>query len=358
MGSIVEKYALIIYGDYMENYEVMVPFWVPQAFGVRLYSKLPGYLFTLISNFDEVKAKYYDALTIPRGRFTELLSVDDKVLGIVKGFANSPIATSCHSQLLLAAAGLLKGKKCTAFASMKPVIELAGSIWWEQRNTTSGFDITACLKDGNILSSIGWPAYAEYLKTLFESMGARVHATKTNSVLSYVGLRIQCPIPCAQALGCKVDTATPRRKKGETCVTATTTTKEPKFSARNVVITCLSQPIGMISVFMTMIALSCRGRSPKLLVMNDNAVNLVKEFAEKNGALAGIGQGQWLLAVAGWKRCACGHGMKVMVKMGGGDVEESKGCVSDGKPVTAIGWSALPSFISQLSRLLGLSFEF
>lgn len=133
----------------------------------------------------------YDALVIPGGRFTELFSVDDRVLSIVKAFAEAgkPIATTCHSQLILAAAGLLKGKKCTAFASMKPVIELAGGIWWEQTGITSPSDITACLKDGNILSSIGWPAHAEILKTLFESMGARIHTTEANSVLFLCGVR-------------------------------------------------------------------------------------------------------------------------------------------------------------------------
>ncbi|KAE8692059.1 Guanylate-binding family protein isoform 1 [Hibiscus syriacus] len=202
MSSVVEKSALMICGDYMEDYEVMVPLLfckpleleliVSLPISFPLYSEFPGHLFTLNSNFDKVKVECYDALIIPGGRFTELLSVDDNVLSIVKGFADAgkPIATSCHSQLLLAAAGLLKRRICTAFASMKPVIELAGGIWWEQPGITSAFDITACLKDGNILSSIGWPAYAEFLKALFESMGARVHATKANSVLFLWGNKI------------------------------------------------------------------------------------------------------------------------------------------------------------------------
>lgn len=141
-----------------------------------------------------MEVERYEALIIPGGRFTELLSVDDKVLSIVKAFveAGKPIATSCHSQLLLAAAGVLEGKKCTAFASMKPVIEMAGGVWWEQPGITSIFDITACLKDGNILSSIGWPVHAEYLRLLFESMGAKFHTSKTNSVLFLCGVRPIC----------------------------------------------------------------------------------------------------------------------------------------------------------------------
>ncbi|XP_022759745.1 DJ-1 protein homolog E-like [Durio zibethinus] len=395
MGSVFKKSALIICGDYMEDFEVMVPFHVLQAFGVRvdcvsptklpgdkcitaihdflgfeLYTELPGHSFTLNSNFDEVDVECYDALIIPGGRFTELLSVDDKVLSIVKGFAEAgkPIATSCHSQLLLAAAGLLKGKKCTAFASMKPVIEMAGGVWWEQPGITSVFDINACLKDGNILSSIGWPAHAEYLKVLFESMGAKIHTTKTNnSVLFLCGdyvedYEINIPFRALQALGCKVDAATPSKKKGETCVTAIYDNEGAQVVSEkrghNFYITANWGDINVDDYDCVIVP---GGRSPELLVMNEKAVTLVKEFAEKNRVIAGIGQGKWLLAAAGilkGKRCATGPGMKVMVKMAGGELEESEGSASDGMLVTAAGWPALPAFLSELSKLLGLSLNF
>ncbi|XVF32477.1 hypothetical protein REPUB_Repub17cG0086200 [Reevesia pubescens] len=394
MGSIVKKSALIICGDYMEDFEVMVPFHVLQAFGVRVdsvsptklpgdkcitaihdffgfehYTELPGHLFTLNSNFDEVEVECYDALIIPGGRFTELLSVDDKVLSIVKGFAEAgkPIATSCHSQLLLAAAGLLKGKKCTGFPSMKPVIEMAGGVWWEQPGITSVFDITACLKDGNILSSIGWPAHAEYLKVLFESMGAKFHTTKTSSVLFLCGdyvedYEINVPFRALQALGCKVYAVTPSKKKGEACVTAIHDDEGAQVVSEkrghNFFITANWDDISVYDYDCVIVP---GGRSPELLVMNEKVVTLVKEFAEKNRVIAGIGQGKWLLAAAGvlkGKRCATGYGMKVIVKMAEGEVEESEGCVTDGKLVTAAGWPAIPAFIFELSKLLGLSLSF
>ncbi|XVF80876.1 hypothetical protein PTKIN_Ptkin15bG0110600 [Pterospermum kingtungense] len=394
MEPVAKKSALIICGDYMEDYEVMVPFHVLQAFGVHvdcvsptklpghkcitavhellgfeLYTELPGHTFTLNSDFDEVQAECYDALIIPGGRFTEVLSVDDKVLGIVKGFAEAgkPIATSCHSQLLLAAAGVLKGKKCTAFASMKPVIEMAGGVWWEQPGISSVLDITACLKDGNILSSIGWPAHAEYLRALFESMGAKIHTSETNSVLFLCGdyvedYEINVPFRALQAVGCKVDAITPNKKKGEACVTAIHDDEGAQvFSEKrghNFFITANWDDIRLYDYDCVIVP---GGRSPELLVMNEKAVTLVKEFAEKNRIIAGIGQGEWLLAAAGvlkGKRCAASHGMKVMVKMGGGELEESEGCVTDGKLVTATGWPALPAFISELSKLLGLSLSF
>ena len=116
-----EKVSYLLH-SHGEN--VLITFLFPQ----QLYTELPGHVFTLNSNFDEVKSESYDALIIPGGRFTELLSINEKALSIVKEFAEAgkPIATTCHSQLMLISAGLLKGKKCFAFPSLKPIIEFAG----------------------------------------------------------------------------------------------------------------------------------------------------------------------------------------------------------------------------------------
>lgn len=58
------------------------------------------------------------------------------------------------------------------------------------------------------------------------------------------------------------------------------------------------------------------------------------------------------------KRCASGKGMKVMVKVAGSEAVESKGCISDGKLVTAASASDLPAFLSELSTALGLAVMF
>ncbi|KAK2648473.1 hypothetical protein Ddye_015962 [Dipteronia dyeriana] len=198
--------------------------------GFQLYTELPGHLFTLNSCFDSVKPESYDALIIPGGQFVELLSVDDKVIITKFAEAGKPIATSCHSQLLVAAAGLLKGKKCTAFPSLKPIIELAGGVWWEQPGIQLVFDIIACLKDGNILSSIGWPAHGEYLNVLLHSMGAKILKTREISMLFLCGDYVE-------------------------------------DYEMNVPFRALQVP---------------GGRSPELLVMDENVVGLVKKFIDND----------------------------------------------------------------------------
>src|SRR5262249_27554610 len=117
------KKILMLVGDFVEDYEVMVPFQAlsmvghavhavcpgkkagenvrtaVHAFeGDQTYTEKPGHDFTLNATFAEVKAEGYDALVIPGGRAPEYIRLDDKVLSLVRGFAqaNKPIAAVCH----------------------------------------------------------------------------------------------------------------------------------------------------------------------------------------------------------------------------------------------------------------------
>jgi D-lactate dehydratase len=125
----------VVLQDYMEDYEAMVPFQTMQALGYQVdavcpdkkagdtcatavhdfegaqtYSEKPGHNFVLTATFSEVKAKDYDALVVPGGRAPEYLSLNEKVLDMVRAFDNEkkPIASICHGQQILAAAGVLK----------------------------------------------------------------------------------------------------------------------------------------------------------------------------------------------------------------------------------------------------------
>lgn len=163
-------------------------FWLNQ-----MYTELTGHSFKLNASFNEVVVDNYDALIIPGGRFVEPLSVDEKVVEMIIEFhkAGKVIVTSCHSQLLLASAGLLKGKMCTAFPSLKPVVELAGGVWWEQEGVDSVLDITECVRDGNVISSIGWPVHDHYLNVLLDSIGARITGSGSISAIFLCGVSLQ-----------------------------------------------------------------------------------------------------------------------------------------------------------------------
>lgn len=119
----------------MEDYEVTVPFQSLQALechvdavcpqkkggdicptavhdfeGDQTYSEKPGHNFTLTANFDDIDVSSYHALVIPGGRAPEYLALNPKVLAIAKEFMDSgkPVASICHGQQILSAAGVLK----------------------------------------------------------------------------------------------------------------------------------------------------------------------------------------------------------------------------------------------------------
>ncbi len=188
------KKILMIVGDFVEDYEVMVPFQALQMVGhtvhavcpdknegesVRTaihdfegdqtYSEKPGHTFTLNATFNEVKPSDYDALVIPGGRSPEYLRLNEQVLEIVSHFSreNKPIAAICHGAQLLAAAGALEGKSCTAYPAVAPEVTRAGGNWVE-------VPIDKAHVDGNLVTAPAWPAHPEWLAQFLELLGTKI----------------------------------------------------------------------------------------------------------------------------------------------------------------------------------------
>src|SRR5688572_28040001 len=152
------KNILLIAGDFVEDYEVMVPFQtlltvghevhavcpgkragesvataIHDFEGHQTYSEKPGHRFTLNFTFEDVNVERYDALVLPGGRAPEYLQLDERVLAIVRHFAsaNKPIAAICHAIQLLVAAGVVRGRRCQAYPTIRPELALAGGEWEE-----------------------------------------------------------------------------------------------------------------------------------------------------------------------------------------------------------------------------------
>lgn len=174
---------LMIVGDYVEDYEVMVPFQALQAFGhsvdavcpdkkagefVRTaihdfggdqtYSEKPGHNFTLNASFSAVQESAYDALVLPGGRAPEYLRLNPRVLEIIRHFAKSgkPIGALCHAAQLLAAARVISGKKLSAYPACAPEVELAGGHF-------ESIGMTEAFVDGNLVTAPAWPAHPAWL---------------------------------------------------------------------------------------------------------------------------------------------------------------------------------------------------
>ncbi len=189
-----KKSILMIVGDYVEDYEVMVPFQALQMVGhtvravcpgkesgehVRTaihdfegdqtYSEKRGHNFTLNATFDQVKPEDYDALLLPGGRAPEYLRLNPRVIEIVHHFSktNKPIAALCHGAQILATANVIQGKKCSAYPAVGPEVTQAGG-------TYVNLAMTDAISDGNLVTGPAWPAHPAWLAKFLAVLGTKI----------------------------------------------------------------------------------------------------------------------------------------------------------------------------------------
>ncbi len=188
------KKILMLVGDFVEDYEVMVPFQALQMVGYQVhavcpdkkagekvrtavhdfegdqtYSEKPGHNFQLNATFADVKPEEYDALVIPGGRAPEYIRLNPRVLEIVRHFAaaDKPIAAICHGAQVLAAAGVVKGKQCTAYPAVGPDVSSAGGQY-------VAVPVDKAHVDGKLVTAPAWPAHPEWLAQFLKVLGARI----------------------------------------------------------------------------------------------------------------------------------------------------------------------------------------
>jgi protease I len=189
-----QKRLLMLVGDYVEDYEVMVPFQallmvghvvdavcpnkragesvrtaIHDFEGDQTYSEKRGHNFTLNATFAEVKPESYDALVIPGGRAPEYIRLNPRVLDIVRHFAgaNKPIAAICHAAQVLAAAGVLSGKSCSCYPAVAPDVTAAGGTYVE-------LAMDQAHTSGNLVTAPAWPAHPAWLAQFLRVLGSRI----------------------------------------------------------------------------------------------------------------------------------------------------------------------------------------
>ncbi len=186
--------VLLLTGDFAEDYETMVPFQILQAVGHRVhavcpgkkageqiataihdfegqqtYSEKRGHNFTLNADFEEAGAAAYDALVIAGGRAPEYLRLDPRVIALVRGFAEAgkPIAAICHGAQLLAAAGVIQGRRVSAYPACRPEVELAGGHYAE-------LPMDGAVTDGLLVTAPAWPAHPAWMAQFLKVLGTRI----------------------------------------------------------------------------------------------------------------------------------------------------------------------------------------
>ncbi len=192
------KKILLIAGDYVEDYEVMVPFQMLQMVGHEVhavcpgkkagetiktaihdfegdqtYSEKRGHNFLINYDFDKVNVADYSGLVIPGGRAPEYLRLNKRVIEIVQEFnkAKKGIAAVCHGPQILVTADIIKNTTCTAYPAVMPDVVGAGAKWCEVNATASN----ACV-DGHIVTAPAWPAHPEWMRAFLKVLGSKIEA--------------------------------------------------------------------------------------------------------------------------------------------------------------------------------------
>lgn len=190
----MSKQILMLVGDYAEDYETMVPFQFLTSLGYvvhavcpdkkagdtiataihdfegdQTYSEKRGHNFAINHDFSAVDTQDYIGLVIPGGRAPEYLRMNARVIEIVREFdsAKKPIAAVCHGPQLLAAAGILQGRNCSAYPACAAEVKLAGGNFAE-------IAVTEAVTDGHLVTAPAWPAHPAWMAQFIRALGASV----------------------------------------------------------------------------------------------------------------------------------------------------------------------------------------
>lgn len=187
------KRILMLVGDFVEDYEAMVPLQILQTMGLAVdvacpdkqsgekvataihdfeghqtYSEKPGHNLAITVDWQQVKATNYEALVLPGGRAPEYLRLNAEVIAIVRHFVDKdlPIASTCHGPQILTAADAVRGRRCQGYPTLEPEVERAGGTW---DPPSPGMD-SVCV-DGNLVTAPAWPANAAWMREFLKVLG-------------------------------------------------------------------------------------------------------------------------------------------------------------------------------------------
>lgn len=190
----MSKKILMLAGDFVEDYELMVPFQallsvgcevdvvcpgkkkgeiiataIHDFVGFQTYAELRGHNFQINKNFDDVQLNDYDGLYVCGGRAPEYIRLNEKVLDYTRHFFenNKPVAAICHGIQILTAAKVVENRTLTAYPAVGPEVTLAGGNFKE-------IDADKAITDGNLTTSPAWPGHPAILKEFYQLLGITI----------------------------------------------------------------------------------------------------------------------------------------------------------------------------------------
>ncbi|KAJ1666994.1 hypothetical protein IW140_002206 [Coemansia sp. RSA 1813] len=188
--------VLLLSGDFVEDYELFAPLKALEMLGIdvhvvcpdkkegdivqtsihtmegwQTYSERLGHPFKLTHAFADISIGDYAGLIVPGGRFPEYQRYNNRVLDVVRYFfsKNLPVASICHGVQILAAAGVLKGRSCSAFPMCKLEVTTAGAEYID----FDAFGNDAHV-DGNLVSGPAYNAIGSCMREFIKLLGVKV----------------------------------------------------------------------------------------------------------------------------------------------------------------------------------------
>jgi len=195
----MSKKILMLVGDFVEDYEVMVPFQALQMVGHTVHAVCPGkrqgqsvrtavhdfegdqtyteklgHFFPLNKTFKEAREKDYDAVYVAGGRGPEYIRIYPAVISLMRDFHKSgkPIFSICHGIQVLAAAEIIDGRKVAALHYCEPEVRLARGIYVD-------VPPEGATRDGNLVTAKGWPGLAAFMRLCLEALGTEIRHGRT-----------------------------------------------------------------------------------------------------------------------------------------------------------------------------------
>lgn len=131
--------------------------------GWDTYVERQGYGAESDVTFDDVKVDDYAAVLVLGGRAPEYLRHDKRVLDIVTSFdrAGKWVFGICHGVQVLAAAGLVNGKRVTAYEHCRWEIEAAGATYVTKDQA---------VRDGRMVTGQTWQSHPEFYRLVFQCL--------------------------------------------------------------------------------------------------------------------------------------------------------------------------------------------
>lgn len=187
----MSRKILMLAGDFVEDYEIMVPYQallsvgcevdvvcpgkkkgeiiataIHDFVGFQTYAETRGHNFQLNQTFEQINLQDYSGLYICGGRAPEYIRLNEGVIIATKYFFanNLPVAAICHGIQILTVADVLQGKTLTAYPAVGPDIKLAGGIYKE-------INANEAITDGNLTTSPAWPGHPAILKEFYKLLG-------------------------------------------------------------------------------------------------------------------------------------------------------------------------------------------